>query len=41
METTIEYWGYKGILEKRMEPTIVYYKTGLVLLYRVGSPTSS
>ena len=24
METTIVYWGYMGIMEKKMETTIVY-----------------
>ena len=25
METTIEYWGYIGIMEKKMETTIEYW----------------
>ena len=25
METTIAYWGYKGIMEKNMEATTVYW----------------
>ena len=28
METTIVYWGYIGIMEKKMETTIYYTKSG-------------
>ena len=30
METTMVYWGYIGIVEKKMEPTIMGFRVSLV-----------
>ena len=31
METTIVYWGYIGIMEKKMETAIVYWGYSLIM----------